>query len=193
MAKKEKAEKKKSTYGNLSENWKTVAAQGALALLIGVIIVAVPSLSEKVVRYMLGGFLIVYAVLSFVSARSAAKESQPTTWLYFRTGVAAAGGLLILFWPGFTERTLVYMLAVFAIAAGFFVGITGVLQKWNRTYKGIVGFGGLASIAFGIILISYASSATGSIIWMTGVYGMLFGLLMILMGAGARGMADKTQ
>jgi len=62
----------------------------------------------------------------------------------------------------------------------------------SRTYMAITGLGGLASVVFGIILISYASSMTSSIIQVVGIYGMLFGLLLILMGAGARTCHDRT-
>jgi uncharacterized membrane protein HdeD (DUF308 family) len=194
MAKKDESKRgKTSTYRNLSENWKTIVAEGAIALVIGVVIVAVPNLSEKVVRYLLGGFLIVYAVLSIVAAGSAGKESEPTAWLYVRGVIAGAGGLVIMFWPGLTKLTLLYILAVFAIVAGVIVGVTGIFQKWDKTYKAIAGFGGIASVVFGIILISYSSSLADPIIWITGVFAMLFGLMMILLGAGARGIGKKTE
>jgi uncharacterized membrane protein HdeD (DUF308 family) len=194
MAKKDKSkEKKTSKSRNLSENWKTIVAEGAIALVIGVVIVAVPSLSEKVVRYMLGGFLIIYAVLSFVAANSAGKEDEPAAWLWARGVIAGAGGLVIMFWPGLTKLTLLYILAVFAIAAGVIVGVSGVFQKWDKTYKGIAGIAGVASVVFGIILISWSSTFTDPIIWIVGVYSMLFGLLMILLGAGARGIGKTTE
>jgi uncharacterized membrane protein HdeD (DUF308 family) len=188
MAKKEKGEKAKtSTYRNISENWKTVVAQGAVALVIGVIILAVPDLSEKVVRYLLGGFLVVYAVLSLVGGlRATDDESKPGVCLYLKVGLAGAGGLVILFWPGLTSLTLLYILAVFAIVAGVVIGGTGLLQKWSGFYKMIAGLGGLLSIVFGIILISESSSWSGSIVWMTGVYALLLGLLNIVLGLGAR-------
>ena len=47
MAKKE--EKPKSSYRNMAERWKTMVAQGIIALVIGIVIVAQPSLSAKVV------------------------------------------------------------------------------------------------------------------------------------------------
>jgi uncharacterized membrane protein HdeD (DUF308 family) len=184
MAKKEKAQKGR----NLAENWKSLILQGAVALVIGVVMVAVPDLTARVVAILLGGFLVVYGVLSFMSASSAAKESQPATWLYVRGGLAVAGGIAILVWPGLKELTLVYMLAVFAIAAGAYIGVSGAFQKWESIYKMVAGIGGALSVIFGIILISSTSSFDNSIVWITGAYAIAFGLLLIILGFGARGI-----
>ncbi len=184
MAKKEKT----STYRNLSENWKSIVVQGAVALVIGVVVVSVPDLTARVVSILLGVLLIVYGALSFVSASSAARDSEPTTWLYIRGGLAVAGGFAILAWPGLKELTLLYILAIFAIAAGVYIGISGLFQKWDKGYKSVAAVGGVLSVVFGIILISFASDLTKSIVWITGVYAIAFGLLMIILGAGARGI-----
>jgi uncharacterized membrane protein HdeD (DUF308 family) len=186
------AKDKGSHYRNMSENWKSVVTQGAIALAIGIVIIAVPNMSEKVVRYLLGAFLIVYAIISVFSARSASVESQPTTWLYVRAGLALAGGLAILFWPGLTNLTLLYILAVFAIVAGVVIGASGLLQKWDRGYKAIAAAGGLLSVGFGIVLISYASDMSASIVMIAGVYAILLGLLLLVLGMGARGISKGT-
>jgi uncharacterized membrane protein HdeD (DUF308 family) len=186
MAKKEKSQSK---YKNIAESWKTIVAQGVIALVVGVVILAVPDLTSKVASILIGAMLIVYAILSFVGANSAGKEDQPTTWLWIRGGVAAAGGLMILFWPGVKQTGLIYILAVLAIGAGVLIGAVGVFQKWDKGYKVIAGLGGLASIAFGIIAIRYSSSLTkSSPIWILGLYALLFGLLLIILGVGARSM-----
>ncbi|MHB8896911.1 MAG: HdeD family acid-resistance protein [Candidatus Geothermincolia bacterium] len=188
----EHKEKPKSTYRNLSESWKTIVAQGVAALVIGVVILAIPDLSAKVVSILLGALLIVYAILSFVGAHSAGKESQPTAWLWVRGGVAAAGGLIILFWPSLKDLGLLYVLGVFAIAVGVFIGGVGVFQKWDKGYKLIAGVGGLASIAFGVVLVSNSSRFSSSIVWIVGVYALAFGVLLVLLGMGARAMG-KTR
>jgi len=186
MAKKEKAEKS-STYRNMSENWKTVALQGAIALVVGVVILAVPDLSEKVVRYLLGGFLVVYGIIAFVSAYRAPEE-ESSVGPYTKAGIALVGGLVILFWPGLTSISLLYIVAVFAIVAGVVLGGMGLLQSWSGGYKLIAGVGGLISVAFGIILISQ-SSWSSSIVWLTGLYSLLLGLFLLCLGFGARTVA----
>ena len=178
--------KKKSTYRNLSENWKAVVAQGVIALVIGVVVVSVPDLTARVVSILLGARLLVYGALSVLSARSASKESRPVAWLYIRGGLAIAGGIAVLVWPGLKDLTLLYILAVVSIAAGVFVCVSGLFQKWDSSYKSIAGIGGALSVVFGVILISFASNLTGSIVWVTGVYAIAFGLLMIILGVGAR-------
>ena len=147
MAKKEKSQKEKAAaYRNVSENWKTVVLQGAVALVLGVVILAVPELTARVVAFLLGALLIVYGILSLVSAISAGRKAEPAAWLYSRGVVAIAGGIIILAWPGIKELTLLYILAVFAIAAGVFVTVTGLMQKWDKAYKLISSIGGLLSI-----------------------------------------------
>jgi uncharacterized membrane protein HdeD (DUF308 family) len=191
MAKKEKS-RSGSTYRNLSESWKTIVAQGVVALIIGVVILALPDLTTKVASILLGALLIVYAILSFVGANSARKEEQSSVWLWVRGGVAAAGGLAILFWPSLKETGLIYVLAVLAIGVGVFIGAVGVFQKWDKGYKVIAGLGGLASIAFGIIAIRYASDLASSSVWILGLYALLLGLLLIILGVGARSIGKTA-
>lgn len=191
MAKKEQPQKgKAAAYRNVSENWKTVVLQGAVALVLGVVILAVPELTARVVAILLGALLIVYGTLSLVSGISAGRKAEPTAWLYIRGVVAIAGGIIILAWPGIKELTLLYILAVFAIAAGVFVIVTGLMQKWDKAYKLISSIGGLLSIAFGVILIGSTSSFADSIIKYVGVYAIAFGLLMVLLGMGARAISE---
>ncbi len=183
--KKEDAPRRK----RLTENWKAIVGQGAIAAVIGVVILAVPDLSAKVVSILLGALLLVYAVLSFVSGSAARGESEPFAWLFARGAIAAAGGLVILFWPSLKELSLLYILGAFAVAAGVLVGGVGLFQRWDKAYKGISGAGGLASVVFGVVLISYAGSLHSSITWIVGIYALAFGLLLVILGMGARGVA----
>lgn len=178
---------------SLSENWKTIILQGVVAVGIGIVIVAVPDLSAKVVSILLGALLIVYAILSIVSGVSARKEEEPSVWLFARGGIAAAGGLVILFWPSMKDLGLLYILGVFAITAGVIVGVLGLFQKWDTVYKGISGLGGMAAIIFGVVLISYSNSLADSIVWIVGIFAIAFGLLLIVLGMGARGVAKEQK
>jgi uncharacterized membrane protein HdeD (DUF308 family) len=189
MAKKGKPEKTgSSTYRNMSENWKTVLLQGIIALVIGIIILAVPDLSVKVVRYLLGGFLVVYGILAFVSAHGLSEE-ESRVGPYGKAVISFAGGLVVLFWYGLTALSLLYILAVFAIVAGVIVGGMGLLQSWDSIYKAVSGVGGLLSIVFGILLVANAAKWSGSIVWIAGLYSLLLGLLLVCLGFGARAAA----
>jgi uncharacterized membrane protein HdeD (DUF308 family) len=187
MAKRKKEDEPRRRL--LAENWKSIVGQGAIAIVIGVVILAVPDLSARVVSILLGALLLVYAVLSFVSGSTARGESEPFAWLFVRGAIAAAGGLVVLFWPSLKELGLLYILGVFAIAAGVLVGGAGLFQRWEKAYKGISGAGGLASVALGVVLISYAGSLHSSIEWIVGIYATAFGLLLVVLGMGARGVA----
>ncbi len=182
-----------SPHGGLSENWKTVVAQGAASLALGVVIVAVPELTARVVSILLGAFLLVYALISLLAARSARSESLPSAWLIVRGVIAAAGGLVVLFWPGLKALTLLYILAVFAIAVGVLIGALGLIQGWKRGYKAIAGVGGLLSVLYGVIVISRASDLTGSFVWMTGPYAIALGMWLMVLGLGARSIQRRLQ
>jgi uncharacterized membrane protein HdeD (DUF308 family) len=189
MTKKGKPEKtRSSTSPDMSENWKTVLLQGAIALIIGIIILAVPDLSAKVVRYLLGGFLVVFGILAFVSAHGLSEE-ESKVGPYGKAVISFAGGLVVLFWYGLTALSLLYILAVFAMVAGVIVGGMGLLQSWDSSYKAISAIGGLLSIVFGVLLVANASRWSGSIIWIAGLYSLLLGLLLICLGLGARAAA----
>lgn len=191
MAKKTRG-KSQSTYGRMSDNWKTMLAQGAFALALGVIVLLVPNATSKVVSVLLGVFLLIYGILSMVSARSAQKSELPDTWLYARGGLAIAGGFIVLFWPNLRDITLVYILGVFAIVVGVVIGALGLFQKWSSRVKVAAGIGGLLSVIFGIILIAEASHVGSAVVQITGIYALALGLLLVGLAFGSRSAARQS-
>ncbi len=53
--------------------------------------------------------------------------------------------------------------------------------------------GGLASIAFGVLLVLYPGSGLLSVIWLVGIYGEIFGISMLMVGFRLKGLAGEVQ
>lgn len=189
--KKQKEEPAASTYRKMSENWKTLLAQGAFALALGVVILVIPDATARVVAILLGIFLVVYGVLSAISARSAQQEEEPSAWLYARGGLAIAGGAVVIFWPSLRNEGLAYILGIFAIAVGLIIGGLGLFAKWDGIMKSIAALGGVLSIAFGVVTMLEAESFADSIVQITGVYAIALGILLVLLAFGTRGASGS--
>jgi uncharacterized membrane protein HdeD (DUF308 family) len=91
-----------------------------------------------------------------------------------------------------TALVLLYFIAAWAI-------ITGVLEivaaiQLRREIKGefLMGLGGLASIAFGVLLIIFPGEGALSLVWLIGAYAIIFGILMIALAFRLRGLAGRT-
>jgi uncharacterized membrane protein HdeD (DUF308 family) len=160
--------------------WWAMALRGLLAIAIGIALLARPRMSLEVLLAMLGGYLIVDGVLALaVSVHALRGERQ--WWPYLWEGlISIAVGLLALARPRMTALGALAIIAARAI-------ITGVVEiasgKSLREASGLRGWtlwlAGLASIAFGVLLLASPASAIVALVLLAGLYGVVFGALML--------------
>jgi len=51
--------------------------------------------------------------------------------------------------------------------------------------------GGIASIAFGVLLVMYPESGLLAVVWLLGIYAVIFGITQIMLGFRLKGMAGE--
>ena len=94
-------------------------------------------------------------------------------------GVAVAG--LVLAWPEMSGLALLYVIGAWAV-------LTGVLEvsaaiRLRREIEGewILIVNGLLSIAFGVLFYLWPAGGVLAIVWLLGLYAILFGTLLVLL------------
>jgi len=100
-----------------------------------------------------------------------------------------AVGLLVLRWPGITALVLLFIIAYWAI-------LTGILQiaaaiRLRHEVQGDFWFllGGTASVVFGILVIGNPGSGALAVIWLIGLYALILGIALMLVGFRLKGVA----
>jgi uncharacterized membrane protein HdeD (DUF308 family) len=104
-------------------------------------------------------------------------------------GVAA--GLVTLRWPGITALALLFVIAYRSIFRGI-LKIAAAVRKRNLI-QGEWWFilGGIASIAFGVLLIMNPGSGLLAVIWLVGIYAVIFGISLLMLGFRLKNVAGE--
>jgi uncharacterized membrane protein HdeD (DUF308 family) len=163
----------------LTERWWAIALRGAVAILFGIILFAWPGISLAFLVALFGAFAIVDGIFNLVSAigRARAHESWGSLVLVGITSILA--GLIAWIWPGVTAVALLFVIGAWAIITGIFELVAAV--QLRKTIRGEfwLGFAGVLSIVFGILLFVNPAAGALSVLWLIGAYAIVLGISLI--------------
>jgi uncharacterized membrane protein HdeD (DUF308 family) len=158
--------------------------RGILGILFGVIAFTMPGLTFVTLIALFAAYMLIDGVFAIVSGVKAGRRGQ-RWWPFILEGVAnLAVGAIALLWPGATGLALVYMVAVWSI----FTGVMLLIPNHDHpvTTRILISFAGIASILLGIAMIAQPIAGSLAVIWMTGMYGLIFGVLLLAAGLKSR-------
>jgi len=155
----------------------SLIARGILALAVGVIALAWPSVTVL-------ALVIVFAVYAFIAAglqaaRAFSSRTAGSVIGHLLLGlVDLAAGVIALAWPGPTALVLVLIVGSWAVVAGLVeIGAAFGAGEPAGT-RALFILGGLVSVAFGVVL--FARPGVGAL-----TLALLFGLFSLIYGAWA--------
>jgi uncharacterized membrane protein HdeD (DUF308 family) len=176
-----------------SQYWWLMLTWGILVVLFGVCAFFWPHLTLLTLIYLFGIFALVNGVLGVVMA---IQERQDNS--YWWTGLAAGVvsvlfGLAVMVWPHVTAVIVLYLIAAWAIVHGIFqlAAAFGGMSASSPLYLGIAG---VASIILGILLFAISPIvALLSLVWLIGLYALLYGAMLIARSFYYRSLIDTHQ
>jgi hypothetical protein len=113
-------------------------------------------------------------------------------WLIVLEGAAEIIlGLLTFRSPDITALVLVTLIAAWSIITGIFEIATAARLRKMIPNEWLMILSGVVSIIFGILLIAQPGAGAISIVWLLGVYALLFGILTLMLAFRLRGMREK--
>ncbi len=147
-----------------------------VALLAGIVVVAWPSGTVKVVAVIVGIQLIVLGVLRLSTVLRAEERTGRWRWVHaLVAGLAIVAGILVLFHPFQTVSLLAFIVGAFWIANGVTETFAAVTHR-GLPHRGIViGFGVMTLIA-GIVVVTHPGGTILALSLLIGIWLMLFGL-----------------
>jgi uncharacterized membrane protein HdeD (DUF308 family) len=156
----------------------SVALRGIAALALGFFALIRPGSVLMALVLLFGAYALVDGVLALVSAAKGNSE-YGRGWLVLEGLVDIVIGLATFVWPGITMLALTFLIATWAIIKGIFELVGAVrLRKYIR-HEWLYIVGGLVSILFGVALIGRPVLGALAITWMLGIYGLIFGAVML--------------
>jgi uncharacterized membrane protein HdeD (DUF308 family) len=177
----------------LAKNWWTVAIRGIAAIVFGIAAFLWPGITILALVYLFGAYALVDGIFAIISAVRADPATRGHGWTVALLGVVSViAGIGSFILPGITALTLLYIVAVWAI-------ITGALTIWaavrlRREIQGelFMAIGGLASVAFGVLLIVFPGAGLLSVIWLLAAYAIVFGVMLLGLAWRLRGHHESA-
>ncbi len=108
---------------------------------------------------------------------------QTNWWMLLLEGIAGVIlGILVFIWPGITALVLLFLIAAWAV-------ITGIIELVAAFTVGmgwLLALAGVLSIVLGIILFARPVAGILSLVWLIGIYAIIWGILLIVRAFQAR-------
>jgi uncharacterized membrane protein HdeD (DUF308 family) len=171
--------------------WIWSVVRGVAAVLFGIIAFLAPIATAFALALVIGLFAIVDGIVDIVDA----VRYRGATGMRSRIVLGVIGivfGLVVLIWPGLSLEILVVIIGIWAVVAGILQIIVSI------GHRGVPGSGwvwglvaGALTVVFGVLVLFRPGSGLITLIWILGVYAILFGIALILLGVQLRKYARR--
>ncbi len=176
----------------LARNWWALIVRGVVAIIFGLLALFLPGTTLLALVFLFGAYALVDGIFAVVAGiRRAAEHRQRWVELLIEGVLGIAAGILTFIWPGITAFVLLYIIAAWAILTGVLEFVEAIRLRREITGEFWLALGGLASVVFGILLLVWPGPGALAVIWLIGIYGIVFGILLIALGFRLRGWAHR--
>ncbi len=165
----------------LKLNWWLLALRGLVAVLFGVLAFIWPGVTLLTLVWLFGAFALVNGLLSLVLAAKAPKGYPRLGSLILGGLLGILAGLLAFVMPGITALGLLILIAAWALVTGILEIIAAIRLRKIITNEWLLILAGIASVAFGVILLLRPAAGALALIWWIGAWALIFGILMIVL------------
>jgi uncharacterized membrane protein HdeD (DUF308 family) len=166
--------------------------RGALAIVIGILSVAWPNIT-------VGAFVVLFAVYAFVAAFGdgarafASDRAGPVFGWLLLALLSFAAGVVALVWPGPTALVLTIWIAAWAFITGIVEVTMTFGQGKTAGERAMWAFGGLISIALGVVLFLRPDIGAVSLATVFGLYSVVYGISTLVLSSRAREARTAAQ
>ena len=173
--------------------WIFAIIRGVLAIIFGLIALFAPNATAIVLAIVIGAYAIVNGVFDIIEAIRHRGSSSMVLRIVLGV-VSILFGMLVLVWPGISLAILVIMVGIWAIIIGILQIVSSVRHRAIPNSGWVWGIiGGALSILFGILVLIWPGTGLVTIIWIIGIWAIVWGVTLIVLGVKLRKAASTTE
>ena len=159
----------------IARGWWVLAIRGGLAVLFGILAVLMPGAALTFLVTLFGAYALLDGIFALLTAARFTHTDERWGLLVIEGVVGVVAGIVSFVHPAATALALVYLVAVWAILTGLVEIAAAVRLRKVIAGEWALGALGVASLLLGIGLLAAPRAALITIVWMIGVYALLFG------------------
>jgi uncharacterized membrane protein HdeD (DUF308 family) len=177
----------------ISRNWWMFAVRGVAAIIFGALALIWPGQALQALVLVFGAYALVDGIFAMF-AGIAARGYFDRWWAVLLEGVVGVIiGLLTFFWPNITALVLLYFIAAWALITGIFEIVAAIQLRREITGEWMLILGGLLSILFSVVLFVFPGTGALSLVWMIGIYAIVFGISEIIFAFRLNGLRRELE
>jgi uncharacterized membrane protein HdeD (DUF308 family) len=171
----------------LTRNWWMWLIRGIAAIIFGILAFRWPGATIVVIGVLFGAYALVDGIFAIVATVRAA-QTQQRWWPFLIEGIVGILIAAITFYDiRITLLALYLTIAAWAILTGIFEIVAAIQLRKHIANEIWLIIAGIASIAFGALMIYYPLAGALAIVWLIAAYAIVFGILMIGFSLRLRG------
>ena len=168
----------------------SLIARGILAVVVGIIALAWPSVTVLALVILFAIYAFIAAGLQAVRAFSS-RNAGPVIGHLLLGLVDLAAGAFALAWPGPTALVLVLIVGVWAIIAGLVEFFAAFASGEPAGTRAMFILGRLVTVVFGVVLCARPGLGAITLALLFGLFNLIFGIWMLVQGIELR-RTNKT-
>ena len=173
-------------------NWWMLALRGVLAIIFGLIALLAPGIALLAFVYVFAVYALIDGIMAvYIAIRERGSLSR-WAWVLFEGILGIIAGIVAFVYPGLTALVLLYIVAIWAVVTGIMEIVTAIAIRGFAAREWALGLAGILSIIFGIVLFIFPGAGLLSILWLVGIYGIVFGILFIVRAFQMRSWASSV-
>jgi uncharacterized membrane protein HdeD (DUF308 family) len=177
----------------LSRGWWRLLLRGLAAIAFGLLTLFRPGISLAALVLLFGLYALVDGILDVWTAIEGRKENDHW-WVMLLGGLLGiVVGFIALTTPGITALALLFYIAIWAIARGVLQIVAAIRLRREIEGEWLLVLGGLATVLFGLLLITRPGAGALAVLWLIGVYAIIFGIILVSLAFKVRGFAQRVE
>ena len=172
--------------------WIWSIVRGALMIVFGILALVWPLGTAVALAIFVGIFALVDGVIDIIDAIRF--RGSPGVGLRVFLGVVSLlFGALLLFWPQISLGVLVIFVAIWSILIGALQIIANVSLRAQSGRSWVWGvIAGAIGVVFGIVVLIWPKAGVVTLIWLIGIWAIVFGIVLIVLGIQLRKAAQSV-
>jgi uncharacterized membrane protein HdeD (DUF308 family) len=167
----------------LAQHWWVFVLRGIFAILFGIGAFVMPGITLAALVLLYGAYALVDGVVAAVAAITRRRPGEGFPWPVLLIGLAGiVAGIVALAYPGLTALVLVYLIAAWHVLRGAFEIIVAIQLRKELEGEGWLIAGGALSVLFGLFLYARPGAGALALLWVIGVFALVFGVIAVILG-----------
>lgn len=170
-----------------SRRWWWILVRGLAAILFGIACFVWPARVAISLVWVFG----VYAIIDGAALIVFGRKQESWFWYALAGLVSMVAGVIAIAFPIFVAGALVLVIGAWAVLSGIFQ----IMAGWNirKEVEGewVLFVGGVLAILFGILVFFRPGAGAAGIVWLIGMFMILFGILQVVLSFKLKGLQGK--